>query len=63
MPPTRDVIPAPRTHATMRQWSAERRCAAEGCDARLSRYNPSRECAAHAGWANAPPALQRARRR
>ena len=27
-----------------------RRCAAEGCDTRLSRYNPADTCNRHEGW-------------
>lgn len=28
----------------------DRRCTAEGCNAKLSRYNPSTTCSLHAGW-------------
>lgn len=32
------------------QFSTQRCCAAVGCTARLSRYNPNPTCAAHGGW-------------
>lgn len=32
--------------------AAHRRCQAEGCDTRLSRYNPSSTCTLHQGWSD-----------
>jgi hypothetical protein len=34
----------------LEQYGANRTCAAEGCEARLSRYNPGTTCSLHRGW-------------
>jgi hypothetical protein len=34
----------------LEQYGAGRTCSANGCDARLSRYNPAKTCAVHRGW-------------
>lgn len=31
-------------------FGAQRRCIVDECDTVLSRYNPSKTCAVHAGW-------------
>jgi len=55
---SRDSVPRPRHESTralatgepLETFSIGRRCAAEGCAARLSRYNPSDTCSLHEGW-------------
>lgn len=44
------------------QFAAQRCCAAPGCTARLSRYNPNPTCAAHGGWNEPRQTRRRARR-
>lgn len=52
------IVPRPRRESHRRldngeplaQYAAGRCCAAEGCTARLSRYNPSETCSVHRGW-------------
>jgi len=34
------------------QYDRDRRCAHQGCESRLSRYNPSTTCSLHEGWAD-----------
>jgi hypothetical protein len=34
----------------MQTYEQDRRCEADGCIAKLSRYNPSTTCGLHAGW-------------
>lgn len=41
------------------QQRAGRVCEAPGCKARLSRYNPARRCATHAGWTDPDDTRQR----
>lgn len=43
------------------QFAAQRHCAAPGCAARLSRYNPNPTCAAHGGWAEPKQPRRRSR--
>ena len=40
------------TGEPLETFSQDRRCAAEGCEAKLSRYNPSDTCSVHSGWAD-----------
>jgi hypothetical protein len=40
-----------------------RTCAADGCQVRLSRYNPTRHCSLHDGWDAEPVRRERRRRR
>lgn len=56
---TRDrIVPRPRREShralasgeRLEQFASGRRCAHEGCLARLSRYNPSDTCSLHQGW-------------
>lgn len=45
----------------LEQKPAGRSCSADGCSARLSRYNPSDACGVHAGWRDAPEPRRRRR--
>jgi hypothetical protein len=45
----------------IRSFGAGRCCAVDGCQVRLSRYNPDRYCALHRGWGRRP--VTRASRR
>jgi len=47
-PPTRRR--APGADPAVRSFGAARTCAAEGCETRLSRYNPDSYCSVHRGW-------------
>jgi hypothetical protein len=47
----------------VRSFGTLRVCAAEGCEARLSSYNPGRHCSIHSGWDLEPPAHRRRRPR
>ena len=52
------VVPRPRRESSralhtgdpLETYATGRRCAAEGCSAKLSRYNPSDTCSVHRGW-------------
>jgi hypothetical protein len=41
---------APGADPAVRSFGAARTCAAEGCDTKLSRYNPDSYCSVHRGW-------------
>jgi len=41
---------APGADPEVRSFGTERVCAAEGCQTRLSRYNPDTYCSVHRGW-------------
>jgi hypothetical protein len=41
---------APGADPVVRSFGAARTCAAEGCQTRLSRYNPDTYCSVHRGW-------------
>jgi hypothetical protein len=41
---------SPGADTPIRTFGAERVCAADACDARLSRYNPGAYCSLHRGW-------------
>ena len=41
---------APGADPAVRSFGAARTCAAEGCETRLSRYNPDSYCSVHRGW-------------
>jgi hypothetical protein len=41
---------APGADPAVRSFGAARTCAAEGCETRLSRYNPDSFCSVHRGW-------------
>jgi hypothetical protein len=41
---------APGADPAVRSFGAARTCAAEGCQTRLSRYNPDSFCSVHRGW-------------
>ncbi len=51
-------VPRPRRESArsltagepLQTFSLHRRCSAEGCNAELSRYNPSDTCSLHRGW-------------
>jgi hypothetical protein len=47
-PPTRRR--APGADPAVRSFGAARTCAAEGCETKLSRYNPDSYCSVHRGW-------------
>jgi hypothetical protein len=47
-PPTRRR--APGADPAVRSFGAARTCAAEGCETKLSRYNPDSYCSLHRGW-------------
>jgi hypothetical protein len=48
VPPTRRR--APGADPAVRSFGAARTCAAEGCETKLSRYNPDSYCSVHRGW-------------
>jgi hypothetical protein len=50
----------PGAPVEVRAIAGVRTCAAEGCQVRLSRYNPSTHCSLHDGW-DAEPARRRRR--
>jgi hypothetical protein len=41
---------APGADPAVRSFGAARTCEAEGCETRLSRYNPDSFCSVHRGW-------------
>jgi hypothetical protein len=41
---------APGADPAVRSFGKARTCAAEGCETRLSRYNPDSFCSVHRGW-------------
>lgn len=41
---------SPGADPPIRTFGAERVCAADACDVRLSRYNPDAYCSLHSGW-------------
>jgi hypothetical protein len=41
---------APGADPEVRSFGVDRTCAADGCDTRLSRYNPDSYCSVHRGW-------------
>ena len=41
---------SPGADPPIRTFGAERVCAADACDVRLSRYNPDAYCSLHHGW-------------
>ena len=41
---------APGADPEVRSFGAARVCAAEGCETKLSRYNPDTYCSVHRGW-------------
>ncbi|HKE99081.1 MAG TPA: hypothetical protein VKG45_09145 [Actinomycetes bacterium] len=41
---------APGADPEVRSFGTERTCSAEGCDTKLSRYNPDSFCSMHRGW-------------
>jgi hypothetical protein len=41
---------APGADPPVRSFGAARTCAADGCETRLSRYNPDSFCSVHRGW-------------
>jgi hypothetical protein len=41
---------APGADPAVRSFGAARTCAADGCETRLSRYNPDSYCSVHRGW-------------
>jgi hypothetical protein len=41
---------APGADPVVRSFGAARTCAAEGCETKLSRYNPDSYCSVHRGW-------------
>ncbi len=43
-----------RSGPALNQFDPDRQCAHPACQARLSRYNPNRTCAAHGGWQESP---------
>ena len=47
-PPTRRR--APGADPAVRSFGAARTCAADGCETKLSRYNPDSYCSVHRGW-------------
>jgi hypothetical protein len=47
-PPTRRR--APGADPAVRSFGAARTCAADGCETKLSRYNPDSFCSVHRGW-------------
>ncbi len=51
-----------RPGSVVPQQASHRICATEGCDTRLSRYNPATACSTHEGWDDAAP-TPRTRRR
>jgi hypothetical protein len=49
-PPTPTRRRAPGADPAVRSFGAARTCAAEGCETKLSRYNPDSFCSVHRGW-------------
>jgi hypothetical protein len=47
----------------VRSFGIRRVCAAEGCEAQLSSYNPGCHCSIHRGWDLEPPMRRRRRPR
>jgi hypothetical protein len=41
---------APGADPAVRSFGTERTCAADGCETKLSRYNPDSFCSMHRGW-------------
>lgn len=41
---------APGADPEVRSFGKARVCAAEGCETKLSRYNPDEYCSVHRGW-------------
>jgi hypothetical protein len=41
---------APGADPAVRSFGKARTCAADGCETRLSRYNPDTFCSVHRGW-------------
>ena len=41
---------APGADPAVRSFGRARTCAADGCETRLSRYNPDTFCSVHRGW-------------
>jgi hypothetical protein len=41
---------SPGADPPIRTFGAQRVCAADACDVRLSRYNPGAYCSLHRGW-------------
>jgi hypothetical protein len=41
---------APGADPAVRSFGSARTCAAEGCETKLSRYNPDSYCSVHRGW-------------
>jgi len=41
---------APGADPAVRSFGTARTCAADGCETRLSRYNPDSYCSVHRGW-------------
>jgi hypothetical protein len=41
---------APGADPAVRSFGATRTCEADGCETRLSRYNPDSFCSVHRGW-------------
>jgi hypothetical protein len=41
---------APGADPLVRSFGSARTCAADGCETRLSRYNPDSFCSVHRGW-------------
>jgi hypothetical protein len=53
--PEETITTAPRRRApgadpVVRSFGSARTCAADGCETRLSRYNPDSFCSVHRGW-------------
>jgi hypothetical protein len=48
--PRRETSRALPSGEPLETFAVNRRCTADGCTARLSRYNPSDTCAVHRGW-------------
>lgn len=48
--PHRESSRVLRSGEPLQCFARDRRCAAEGCTVRLSRYNPSDTCSLHEGW-------------
>jgi hypothetical protein len=41
---------APGADPVVRSFGSARTCAADGCETKLSRYNPDSYCSVHRGW-------------
>jgi hypothetical protein len=52
----------PNSEPLVRSFGSVRTCAAAGCGAQLSRYNPARCCYLHQGWDLEPVTRPRRRR-